>query len=514
MTKTTKTMSLGMVGLGVMGKNMALNLTDNGFNVYAFDVDVERKNAAVEEENQLRAGGTPRMIPVDSLAHLVESLPEPRVVVLSVPAGEIVDIVCQELLDAGFGEADIVVDTGNSQWEHSIERAKKYEGKCQFFTCAVSGGEQGARFGPALMASGESSVWDVIQPMFEGMSAKVAPATGKPVERTSVEQPLPAGEPCAAYIGPVGSGHYVKMVHNGIEYADMQLLAEAYQIMRTGMQMAPSEISEVFSSWNNGPLGCYLLEISADILGFNDPETGKPIVDVIMDKAGQKGTGVWTGLSSLHSGCPTPAITQAVYARALSGLKAERVVAANKLQGPSVQTLSADEKVQQLSALHDALLCSKIAVYAQGFHLMQVAAEENQWQLAFVDIAKIWRAGCIIRANILNDISKAFAAERAEASLPNLMMADAFAEVLNSKQQAWRNSVIFAMQTGVSSPALSAALNYYDAYRSDVLPANLIQAQRDFFGAHLFQRIDSTSASQKYHVEWHKESSERRVVAH
>lgn len=509
---TAKTMALGMVGLGVMGKNMALNLTDNGFTVYAYDVDMQRKQAAIAQETQLRAGDASRMIAVNNLTHLVESLPEPRVIILSVPAGDIVDTVSQELLSAGLAPTDIIVDTGNSQWEHSIERAQKYAGKCHFFTCAVSGGEQGARFGPALMASGDDSVWNVIQPMFEGMSAKVCPETGKPIERTSVEQPLPVGEPCAAYIGEVGSGHYVKMVHNGIEYADMQLLAEAYQLMRTGLQMTPKEISDVFTRWNVGPLGCYLLEISADILAFSDPETGKPIVDVIMDKAGQKGTGAWTGVSSLKVGCPTPAITQAVYARALSGLKAQRVDAATALQGPTVNAVSDEEKQQQLANLHDALLCSKVAVYAQGFDLMQMAAKENQWHLHFVDIAKIWRAGCIIRANILNDISKAFAAAGGELS--NLMMADAFTTLLNSNQQAWRNSVIFAMQTGVACPALSASLNYYDAYRSDVLPANLIQAQRDFFGAHLFQRVDAEDTTQKFHVEWHKESADRKVVKH
>lgn len=508
-------MALGMVGLGVMGKNMALNLTDNGFTVYAYDVDVERKNAAITEENQIRADEAPRMIPVESINHLVESLAEPRVVILSVPAGDIVDTVCQDLLSAGFAPSDIVVDTGNSQWEHSIDRAKQYQGKCQFFTCAVSGGEQGARFGPALMASGEQKVWDVIQPMFEGMSAKVCIETGKPIERTHVDQPLASGEPCAAYIGPVGSGHYVKMVHNGIEYADMQLIAEAYQIMRSGLQLSPSEISAVFKEWNKGPLGCYLLEISADILAFNDPDTGKPIVDVILDKAGQKGTGVWTGLSSLQTGCPTPAITQAVYARALSGLKVQRIQAAKQLLGPEVDSLSSEETKQSLAALHDALLCSKITVYAQGFHLMQMAAKENQWSLDFVEIAKIWRAGCIIRANILNDISQAFSGADSEAvELPNLMLTDSFTAILNDKQQGWRDAVIYAMKSGVACPALAAALNYYDAYRSEVLPANLIQAQRDFFGAHLFQRIDSTNEGQKYHVEWHKEIEHRQVIAH
>jgi 6-phosphogluconate dehydrogenase len=335
--------------------------------------------------------------------------------------------------------------------------------------------------------------------MFKAIAAKVDPATGKPIERFEPGNPVTEGEPCATYIGEAGSGHYVKMVHNGIEYADMQLICEAYNIMRTGLSMTPVEIAKIFRQWNEGELNSYLIEISAEVLEHVDEETQLPLVDIILDKAGQKGTGLWTAVSSLQVGAPSPTITSAVYARALSTLKDDRVAASKILAGPEVSEfgLNTEEVIEQL---HDALYCSKICAYAQGFQLMSIAAKEHGWNLDFAGIAKIWRAGCIIRAIFLQKITDAY--ERDE-ELSNLLVDPFFVEQINKYQTNWRRTVANSSLMGIPIGAISSALAYYDSYRSEVVPANLLQGQRDYFGAHTFARVDKT-AGKMYHVEWSK----------
>ena len=310
------------------------------------------------------------------------------------------------------------------------------------------------------------------------------------------------GEPCTTYIGPAGAGHYVKMVHNGIEYADMQLICEAYQLLSDGCGMSASDISLVFERWNQGSLNSYLMEISADVLSQADPITGKPLVEMILDKAGQKGTGLWTAVSSLQIGCPAPTIAEAVYARAVSTQKIQRQQLSKMLAGPQPMKMSADEQDQFISQLENALYCAKIACYAQGFQLMAMTAKEKNWQLDFAEIAKIWRAGCIIRATFLQSITKAYqeAAENGE-ELANLLMAESFSSALSSKQLDWRQAVAKAILSGVPVPCIGSALAYYDSYRCETLPANLLQGQRDFFGAHTFERVDAPTG-EKYHLNW------------
>jgi len=403
-----------------------------------------------------------------------------------------------KLLDAGLQADDIVVDTGNSLWTDSVTRCKRYEGKLIFFTTAVSGGEVGARFGPSLMPSGDRYAWARIEPVWHAIAAKVDPATGQPIERFEPGNPVKEGEPCAAYIGPIGSGHFVKMVHNGIEYADMQMICEAYDVMRSALEMSPQEIAAVFRAWNKGVLNSYLIDISAEVLDTLDSETGKPLVDVILDRAGQKGTGLWTAVGALQVGCPAPSIAEAVFARSLSTRKVLRTRAAKKLAGPEVTPVPAAQREEAIAQLHDALYCAKICVYAQGFDLMKLAAREQGWELNFAEIARIWRAGCIIRAVFLQSISDAY--ER-DTKLSNLLLDDFFIEQIASHQGNWRRAVADATIGGIPVPALSSALSYYDAFRRESLPANLLQAQRDFFGAHTFSRVDQPE-QQKYHVCW------------
>ena len=350
------------------------------------------------------------------------------------------------------------------------------------------------------MPSGDRYAWTRIEPVWQAIAAKVDPATGKAIERFEPGNPVKDGEPCATYIGPSGAGHYVKMVHNGIEYADMQLICEAYHIMREGLDMTPAEIGKVFNEWNQGVLESYLIEISAEVLLQIDQETEQPLVDIILDKAGQKGTGLWTAVSSLEIGSPAPTIAQAVYARSLSTLKNDRVKAAEQLKGPDVDSSLIADKNAVIQCLHDALYCSKICAYAQGFQLMQMASDEHNWSLDFANIAKIWRAGCIIRAAFLQKITDAY--QRNEA-LNNLLLDPFFIEQINVHQTNWRKAIANATLMGIPCGAFSTALAYYDSYRCDTLPANLLQGQRDFFGAHTFERKDKT-AGKKYHVEWAK----------
>ncbi|TAA48467.1 NADP-dependent phosphogluconate dehydrogenase [Corallincola spongiicola] len=490
---------IGFIGLGVMGKNLVLNLADNGYKVAAFDLDKDKVDAVLAAEASERAEGIEqRVFGCSEMNELVTRVKKPHLFILSVPAGEAVDRVCSALLAAGVGAEDVIIDTGNSLWTDTVRREASYRGQFVFFSTAVSGGEVGARFGPSLMPSGDKKAWAMIEPVLEAISAKVDANSGLPLERTQPGQVITEGEPCATYIGPAGAGHYVKMVHNGIEYADMQLICEAYHLLRDALGMTAKEIGEIFQTWDKGVLNSYLMEISAEVLLQDDPETGAPLVEMILDKAGQKGTGLWTAVSSLEQGTPAPTITQAVFARALSTLKSERVAAAEVLQGPKSEPVSEAEKQAFIESLHDALYCSKICAYAQGFALMASASDEHDWGLDFAAIAKIWRAGCIIRAVFLQSITQAY---QAKPKLANLLLDPFFQQQVEQKQMNWRRTVAKATLMGIPCPAFSSAISYFDSYRTAVLPANLLQGQRDFFGAHTFERTDKPSG-EKFHLNW------------
>lgn len=496
--QTDSKCDIGFIGLGVMGANLTLNLVDNSYRVACFDLDQTKVDAILAKDEEERGDKPARVEGCSSYTELLSKLKSPHLVIVSVPAGGPVDHVCSHLIDAGIQADDIVVDTGNSLWTDSVEREEKFKSKFIFFSTAVSGGEVGARFGPSLMPSGNPYAWTRLEPILKAISAKVDAETGLPIESFTPGKPVTEGEPCATYIGPVGAGHYVKMVHNGIEYADMQLICETYQVMRTALHMSAAEIAEVFRRWNKGKLNSYLMEISAEVLEQLDPETGVPLVDVILDKAGQKGTGLWTAVSALQVGSPAQTITAAVFARSLSSLKDERVSASKVLQGPEVKVLNDEEKFAAIDKLEYALYCSKICAYAQGFQLMDVASKEHGWELDFAGIARIWRAGCIIRAVFLQSIAKAY--ENNE-DLANLLLDPFFSEQITENQSDWRESLAQAALAGIPCPAMMSALSYYDSYRSAVLPANLLQGQRDYFGAHTYQRVDKP-AGKKFHLDW------------
>ncbi|MCO4797757.1 MAG: NADP-dependent phosphogluconate dehydrogenase [Colwelliaceae bacterium] len=497
MIQQDKLCDIGFIGLGVMGKNLVLNLADNGFTIAAFDLDNEKVSAAITQDKLENNSDTERVIGCSSYTELLSKLKSPHLIVLSVPAGEPVDQVSESLIGAGIQPDDIVIDTGNSLWVDTVAREEKYKNNFILFSSAVSGGEEGARFGPSLMPSGSPYAWTRIQPIWEAIAAKVDIETGKPLERNKPGQIITTGEPCTAYIGPAGAGHYVKMVHNGIEYADMQIICEAYHVLREGLSLNTNEIADIFEQWNNGPLDSYLMEISVEVLRHKTPDN-VPLVDLILDKAGQKGTGLWTAVSSLQVGAPAPTITQAVYARSMSSFKSLRVQAEPLLTGPEKTTYTSEQKNEFIQNLHDALYCSKICAYAQGFQLMKQAEKEHGWKLNFANIAKIWRAGCIIRAVFLQSITDAF--ERDE-DLENLIIDDFFAKQLNNNQLAWRKAIANITLMGIPAGALSSSLSYYDSMRTAVLPANLLQGQRDYFGAHTFERIDKLKGK-KYHVQW------------
>ena len=507
MTPDTLLCDIGFIGLGVMGKNLVLNLADNNYSVAAFDL-CEDKIAAVIEQDQLEnTTNSKRVYGCTSYSQLLSQLKAPHIIVLSVPAGAAVDFVCEQLIAAGINDNAIVIDTGNSLWVDTVDRERKYQNDFLLFSSAVSGGEVGARFGPSLMPSGSPEAWARVKPIWQAIAAKVDATTGKPIERNKPGQVISEGEPCAAYIGPAGAGHYVKMVHNGIEYADMQLICEAYHILHTGLGFSAAEVGDIFEQWNNGILDSYLMEISVEVLRHKSVDTGTALVDIILDKAGQKGTGLWTAMSSLEVGCPAPTIAEAVFARSMSSFKSLRTQASTRLKGPELTPLSEQEKQVIIEQLHDAMYCAKICAYAQGFQLMKLAAKEHGWTLNFASIAKIWRAGCIIRATFLQSITQAY--ERNE-DLDNLLLDDFFVAQLSERQLNWRKALCSATMLGIPNPAMSSALAYYDAMRCDVLPANLLQGQRDFFGAHTFERNDKTDGK-KYHVQW--STLERNTVA-
>lgn len=508
MTLINQRCNIGFIGLGVMGKNLALNLADHGYKVAGFDLDKNKVTDALATEAQERPATitTPRIVGCDSLVELLDQLEKPRVIVLLVPAGNPVDEICDELLTLGLESDDIVVDCGNSEWTDTIRREKKYKNQLKFFGTAVSGGEVGARFGPSLMPGGDADSWQYLKPMWEAVAAKVD-TNGQPIESHTPGHPITEGEPCTAYLGPNGAGHYVKMAHNGIEYADMQLICEAYHLLRSLLAYTPAQIGQLFAEWNKGVLNSYLIEITADILQQVDQKTGEPLVDMILDSAGQKGTGRWTAISATQMGVPAGIINEAVYARALSTLTEQRADAANKLTGITEPT---DLEADQIKAsIHDALYCAKICAYAQGFQIMQAAQAEYNWQLNFVDIAKIWRGGCIIRASFLQKIAAAFTDH---PNLENLLLADYFATQLDERQTGLRQAVVLAAQSGIPTPTFFAALAYFDGYRSEVLPANLLQAQRDYFGAHTYERVDSPKG-EKFHTNWQQKGRPEHKIS-
>ena len=467
---------IGVVGMAVMGRNLALNIESRGYSVSIFN----RSSSKTDEVIALHPDK--KLVPTYTVEEFVDSLEKPRRILLMVKAGEATDKTIQSLLPH-LDKGDILIDGGNTFFQDTIRRNEMLANSgINFIGTGVSGGEEGALKGPAIMPGGQKDAYDLVAPILEEIAAKADD-----------------GAPCVTYVGPNGAGHYVKMVHNGIEYGDMQLIAESYDILRRVGGLTVEETAEVFKSWNTGELDSYLIEITADILTKKDPETGKPMVEVIMDTAGNKGTGKWTSQSALDLGVPLPLITESVFARYISTLKEEREIASKELSPIKVPELSNTEKQELIESVRKGLYFSKIMSYAQGFAQMRVASEEFDWNLNYGEIAKIFRAGCIIRAQFLQKITDAF--ER-DPELKNLLLDKYFLYVTESYQAAVREVVVTAVQAGIPVPTFSSALAYYDSYRSEVLPANLIQAQRDYFGAHTYNRVDKPGV---FHFEWSQE---------
>ena len=494
---------IGLIGLAVMGQNLVLNMADHGYDVSVYNRTTQTMTRWLDEIRDQEPSAD-RVHGHGQLADFVESIKRPRKIVLLVKSTAVlpgdrdaVDKVIDQLLPL-LDKGDIIIDGGNSNWNATIRReAELTEQGYEFIGTGVSGGELGARFGPSLMPGGSKQAWKSLEPIWKAFAAKVDPRSGKPYEDYEAGKPIDKGEPCTAHIGANGAGHYVKMVHNGIEYIDMQLICEAYQLMKELLGLTAGEMSRVFGEWNAGDLDSYLIEITTDILQQKDPANPrKYLVDVVLDTAGQKGTGKWTSGSALDLGIPANSIAEAVFARFLSALKEERVAASKKLKGPKVEFKGGKNKT--VEAIRDALYCSKICAYAQGFQLMAEAQKEFGWKLDFAEIAKIWRGGCIIRARFLQKITDAFAKQ---ADLTNLMLDPYFKRALHAGQDNWRHVVATAVKHGVSIPAFGSALAYFDGYRSARLPANLLQAQRDYFGAHTYERVDQPRG-RFFHVDW------------
>jgi 6-phosphogluconate dehydrogenase len=469
---------IALIGLAVMGQNLILNMNDHGFTVVAFNRTVEKVDQFLANE----AKGT-NVIGAHSLEELVGLLKRPRRVMLMVKAGKPVDEFIEHLLPH-LEPGDIIIDGGNSLYEDTARRVKYVEGKgLLYIGTGVSGGEEGARHGPSIMPGGSPAAWPHVKDIFQGIAAKVD-----------------NGVPCCDWVGEGGAGHYVKMVHNGIEYGDMQLICEAYNILKNGLGMSADEMHEVFKEWNTGELESYLIEITRDILAYKDTD-GQPLVEHILDTAGQKGTGKWTVQSSADLGIPITLIAEAVYARCVSAIKDERVKAARKLKGPKPtlpQSKKAEAKKEFIINVRDALYASKIVSYAQGYMLMRAAAVENKWNLNYGGIALMWRGGCIIRSRFLGKIKEAY---DKNSKLANLMLDDYFRGEIKRCQKGWRNVVSAAFKRGIPVPAFSTALSFYDGYRSAQLPANLLQAQRDYFGAHTYERVDKPRG-EFFHTNW------------
>ena len=463
----------GLVGLAVMGENLVLNIESRGFTVAVYNRTVEK----VDQFVQGRGKGK-KFVGAHTIPELVASLKTPRKIMLMVKAGKPVDDFI-ELIIPHLEAGDIIIDGGNSHFPDSIRRTKYLESKgFLFIGTGVSGGEEGALRGPSIMPGGSPAAWPHVKPIFQSIAAKVTDGT-----------------PCCDWVGNDGAGHFVKMVHNGIEYGDMQLICEAYQMMSELLGMTADEIHEVFKKWNTGDLDSYLVEITRDILAYKDAD-GKPLVDKILDTAGQKGTGKWTSVASLDLGIPLTLISEAVYARCLSAIKDERVAASKVLSGPKAKF--SGDKQAFLADLEKALYASKIVSYAQGFTLMRAAADEFKWSLKYGSIALLWRGGCIIRSAFLGKIKEAF---DNNPSLANLLLDPFFSEKIDASQESWRRVISTAVLNGAWVPAFSTALNYYDGYRNARLPANLLQAQRDYFGAHQYERIDKPRG-EFFHTNW------------
>ncbi|MCD6309674.1 MAG: NADP-dependent phosphogluconate dehydrogenase [Candidatus Eremiobacteraeota bacterium] len=464
-------MDVGLIGLAVMGQNLVLNIENQGYSVGVFN----RTSSKTEDFIKNRAGDK-KIKPAYSVKEFTDMLAVPRKIIIMVKAGKPVDDTIEQLLPF-LDQGDIIIDGGNSHFQDTGRRSRILTDKgFLFLGVGISGGEEGALKGPCIMPGGSETAYNLVKDIFLKIAASVD------------------GNPCCTYIGPGNSGHFVKMVHNGIEYGDMQLIAETYDFLRNGLGLSIDEIRQVFLEWKEGELGSYLMDITAEILGVIDPETGKPMVDVILDKAKQKGTGKWTSITALGLGVPVPVIDSAVFARNISAFKNERLNASRILKGP-VKKIDRD-KNRIIKEAHDALLCSRITTYAQGMTLLSWASKEYGYNLKLHEIARIWKGGCIIRARLLEPIRIAFLGD---PDLPNLYLNDYFSKILVEKQDNWRKRVIHGIETGIPCPATVAALEYYDCYRAEKLPANLIQAQRDYFGAHTYERTDREGI---FHTTW------------
>jgi 6-phosphogluconate dehydrogenase len=464
---------IALIGLAVMGQNLILNMDDHGFTVVAYNRSTEKVDQFLANE----AKGT-KVLGAHSIAEMVSRLKKPRRVMMLVKAGKAVDDFIEQLLPH-LEPGDIIIDGGNSHFPDPIRRTKYVESKgLLYIGTGVSGGEEGARRGPSIMPGGSPAAWPHVKPIFQSVTAKAD-----------------NGEPCCDWVGADGAGHYVKMVHNGIEYGDMQLICEAYQILKQGLGLKAKELHQVFGAWNQGELDSYLIEITRDILGFN--EKGKPIVEKILDTAGQKGTGKWTTVSSLDLGVPVTLISEATFARCLSALKDERVAASKVLPKPKKHAFKGAKK-KLIEQVRQALYASKIVSYAQGFMLLREAAKEHKWDLHYGNIALMWRGGCIIRSIFLGKIKEAY---EANPALENLLLDPYFQAEIEAAQPAWRRVIAQAVLSGIPTPAMSSALAFYDGYRSERLPANLLQAQRDYFGAHTYERVDR-EPGRVFHTDW------------
>ena len=464
---------IALIGLAVMGQNLILNMNDKGFTVVAYNRTISK----VEDFINGEAKGT-NIIGAYSVEEMVKHLKRPRRVMMLVKAGQAVDDFIDQIIPY-LEPGDIIIDGGNSLFQDSIRRTEYLQARGILFVgTGVSGGEEGARRGPSIMPGGHPDAWPHVKDIFQAISAKVED-----------------GSPCCDWVGNNGAGHYVKMIHNGIEYGDMQLICEAYHIMKDGLGMNADEMHDVFAEWNKGELDSYLIEITRDILGFKDID-GEPLVEKILDTAGQKGTGKWTLINSAELGIPITLIGEAVYARCISAMKEERVAASKKLRGP--KPTIRNDRTKFIEDIKSALYASKIISYAQGFMLLRAAANEFGWKLKYGEIALMWRGGCIIRSQFLGKIKEAFEKRK---RLPNLLLDPHFKREIRKCQRGWRNVVATAAKKGIPAPAFSTALNFFDAFRNDRLPANLLQAQRDYFGAHTYERIDR-DRGEFFHTNW------------
>jgi 6-phosphogluconate dehydrogenase len=471
------TADIGLIGLAVMGQNLALNMNDHGFTVAAYN-----RTLSKVDEFLAKGGKDTKIMGAHSLEELVGALRKPRRVMLMVQVGKPVDEFIDHLLPL-LEPGDIIIDGGNSNYNDTIRRAAYVESKgLLYIGTGVSGGEEGARLGPSIMPGGSPAAWPHVKPILQAIAAKV-------------KRPDGTEDPCCDWVGENGAGHYVKMVHNGIEYGDMQLICEAYHLMRDGLGLTASDMHKVFAKWNKGKLDSYLIEITRDILGYKDTD-GQPLVEKILDAAEQKGTGKWAGISSLDMGIPLTMVVEAVFGRALSALKDERVTASKALSGPNPK-FTGDKKAF-VDDLQEALYASKIMSYTQGYMLMRAAANEYKWNLNYGGIALMWRGGCIIRSVFLGKIKDAF---DKNPTLSNLLLDPYFTKQIVAAQPSWRRVVAKAVQKGIPVPAMSSALAFFDGYRRERLPANLLQAQRDYFGAHTYERVDKPRG-EYFHTNW------------